>query len=101
MAQFDVYKNENPLTKQTTPYLLDVQNDTLKSLSTRVVVPLSINRKIIQGLTKKFVIEDTTVYMQTAQMGTVHITELLNKVDNLSQKSEDIKNSLDFVIYGI
>ncbi len=30
MAQFDVYKNTNPLTNETIPYLLDVQNDILK-----------------------------------------------------------------------
>jgi len=31
MAQFDVYINSNPSTKEEIPYLLDIQNDILKS----------------------------------------------------------------------
>ncbi len=100
MAQFDVYKNENPNTNKNFPYLLDVQNDILKSLSTRVVIPLAINKKIIQGLTKEFIINQQTVYMFTAQIGTVPITDLENKVISLQEQKDEIKNSIDFLIYG-
>ena len=40
MAQFDVYENSNPETRDIFPYLLDVQADILSDLPTRVVVPL-------------------------------------------------------------
>ncbi len=40
MAQFDIFKNKDPRTKERTPYLMDVQAALLSALATRVVVPL-------------------------------------------------------------
>ena len=100
MAQFDVYINENNQTNQRVPYLLDVQNDILKSLNTRVVIPLVRDLKGVQGLTKEFIINDEKVYMTTAQMGAVMISELKQKVTSLENEKEEIKNSIDFLIYG-
>lgn len=100
MAQFDVYKNENPHTNARFPYLLDIQNDILKSLSTRVVIPLAVNKKIIQGLTKEFIINKQTVYLFTAQMGSIPIIDLQNKVTDLQKQKDEIKNFIDFLIYG-
>jgi len=100
MAQFDVYINENNQTNQRVPYLLDVQNDILKSLNTRVVIPLVRDLKGVQGLTKEFIINDEKVYLTTAQMGTVMISELKQKVTSLENEKEEIKNSIDFLIYG-
>jgi toxin CcdB len=41
MGQFAVYRNKNPHTKSTFPFLVDVQSDLLESLQTRVVIPLT------------------------------------------------------------
>jgi len=100
MAQFDVYINENNQTNQRVPYLLDVQNDILKSLNTRVIIPLVRDVKGVQGLTKEFIINDEKVYLTTAQMGAVMISELKQKVTSLENEKEEIKNSIDFLIYG-
>lgn len=100
MAQFDVYINENNLTNQRVPYLLDVQNDILKSLNTRVVIPLVRDLKGVEGLVKEFIINDEKVYLTTAQMGAVIISELKEKVTSLENEKEEIKNSIDFLIYG-
>jgi toxin CcdB len=100
MAQFDVYINENNQTNQRVPYLLDVQNDILKSLNTRVVIPLIRDVKGVQGLSKEFIINDEKVYLTTAQIGAVMISELKQKVTSLENKKEEIKNSIDFLIYG-
>ncbi|UTJ05271.1 CcdB family protein [Arcobacter roscoffensis] len=81
MAQFDVYKNDNPITNKKTPYLLDVQSDVLKHLNTRVVVPLSRDKKVFNGLIKELVVKDEKVY-------------------SLDSQKEEIKNSIDFLIYG-
>ena len=40
MAQFDVYRNANPRTRVDIPYLLDIQNNLLHDLDTRVLVPM-------------------------------------------------------------
>ena len=71
MAQFDVFANPNEQTNQAVPYLLDVQADLLDSLSTRVVVPLataSAMGKAISHLNPEVTIEDTTVFMSTAEL---------------------------------
>lgn len=100
MAQFDVYKNENPITNIRAPYLLDIQNNILDSINTRVVIPLLKDIKDFKGLSKEFIIEDTKVYLTTSQMGTVHKNELKTKVISLEKEKEEIKNSIDFLIYG-
>lgn len=41
MAQFGVYRNSNPDTSASFPYLLDIQSNLLETLATRVAVPLS------------------------------------------------------------
>ena len=43
MAQFEVYENPNPQSRDDIPYLLDVQSDLLEPLATRVVVPLVLS----------------------------------------------------------
>ena len=100
MAQFDVYKNENELTNQKVPYLLDVQNDILDSINTRVVIPLVKDKNDFKGLTKEFVIKNQKVYLTTSQMGAVHKNELKTKITTLTNQKEEIKNSINFLIYG-
>ena len=100
MAQFDVYKNENELTNQKVPYLLDVQNDILDSINTRVVIPLVKDKNDFKGLTKEFVIKNQKVYLTTSQMGAVHKNELKTKITTLINQKEEIKTSIDFLIYG-
>ena len=100
MAQFDVYKNENDQTNQKVPYLLDVQNDILDSINTRVVIPLVKDMKDFKGLTKEFIIENQKVYLITSQLSAVHKNELKTKVTTLQNQKEDVKNSIDFLIYG-
>lgn len=100
MAQFDVYKNNNPRTNKKVPYLIDVQSDVLRHLNTRVVVPLSRDKKIFNGLIKELTVNDEKVYLITSQIGTALVNELNEKVCSLGNQKEDIKNSIDFLIYG-
>ena len=82
------------------PYLLDVQNDILDSINTRVVIPLVKDKNDFKGLTKEFVIKNQKVYLTTCQMGAVHKNELKTKITTLTNQKEEIKNSIDFLIYG-
>ena len=100
MAQFDVYKNENELTNENVPYLLDIQNDILDSINTRIVIPILKDKNDFKGLTKEFIIENQKVYLTTSQMGAVHKNELKTKITTLINQKEEIKNSIDFLIYG-
>lgn len=100
MAQFDVYTNTNEKTNREIPYLLDIQNDILKNLNTRVVVPLVLNQQEITHLTPTFLINDIEVLMLTSQLAGVSTGVLGEKVVNLEEKRSEILGALDFMISG-
>jgi toxin CcdB len=41
MAQYDVYPNPHPDSRQSVPYVVDVQSTLIDALPTRLVMPLS------------------------------------------------------------
>ena len=100
MAQFDVYKNPNPSTAKEYPYLLDIQNDLLQNLNTRVVVPLSFNTTPIKHLMPQFTINNQKVTMLTPQIAGVSKTLCKKIVTNLKDKRNEILDAIDFMING-
>jgi toxin CcdB len=71
MAQFTVCRNKNPQTSSAVPFLLDIQNDLLTDLETRVVVPLcplsSMKGKTLRTLMPVLDIEGERFVMLTPQ----------------------------------
>jgi len=103
MAQFDVYENTNPATRQTIPYLLDVQTELLDNLTTRVVVPLitaSAMGKAAKHLNPQFKIKRTSVVMSTAELAGVPKHILGNKICSLKEQRNEIIAALDFLFTG-
>lgn len=100
MAQFDVYKNKNPKTNQEIPFLLEIQNDILKSLSTRVVVPLVLDMKPAKILNPTFEINALSVTMSTAELAGISIDNLGEAVCSLKDKRDEIIAAVDFMITG-
>ncbi len=103
MAQFDVYENQNPESKQSIPYLLDLQADLLDSLTTRVVVPLvtvAAMGKAAKHLSPQFKIRRTTVIMSTAELAGVNLHILGEKVCSLKEHRAEIIAALDFLFTG-
>ena len=100
MAQFDVYENTNEKTKANIPYLLDIQNDILKNLSSRVVIPLVVSKEGINLLNPKFVINEINVILSTAELAGIPIEILGNKVCSLKNRREEIIGAVDFLVTG-
>ncbi len=103
MAQFDVYENTNPATKQTIPYLLDIQADLLDNLTTRVVVPLitaSAMGKAAKHLNPQFKIKRTALVMSTAELAGVSVNILGEKVCSFKEQRSEIIAALDFLFTG-
>lgn len=100
MAQFDVYENLNEKSKQNIPYLLDIQNDILKNLSTRVVIPLVITNQSINFLNPKFTINQIDVILSTAEMASIPMEILGEKICSLKEKREEIIGAVDFLVTG-
>ena len=100
MAQFDVYVNLNEKTKDYVPYLLDIQNDILKNLSSRVVIPLVVSKEAINLLNPKFIINETDVILSTAELASIPVEILGNKVCSLKDRREEIICAVDFLVTG-
>ena len=103
MAQFDVYENQNPETKESIPYLLDLQSDLLDNLATRVVVPLisvADMGKAAKYLNPQFKIKRTTVIMSTAELAGVNLHVLGEIVCSLKEHRAEIIAALDFLFTG-
>jgi len=100
MAQFDVYRNSNEATTDIFPYLLDVQNELLSSLNSRVVVPLAVGVTPIRHLNPTFSIEERVVVMSTADMAGISHSACGGGVTNLKKHRTEIIDALDFLVNG-
>jgi toxin CcdB len=103
MAQFDVYENGNPDTRQTFPYLLDVQAEILDDLPTRVVVPLlkaCLLKKAAPVLNPGYTIASTHVFMFTAQIAAAPVRVLGKRVCSLKDERNTIIAALDMLLVG-
>ena len=100
MAQFDVYENINEKTKEQIPFLLDIQNDILKNLSSRVVIPLVISKEAINFLNPKFEINEIDVILSTAELASIPCEYIGSKVCSLKDKREEIIGAVDFLLTG-
>lgn len=103
MAQFDVYRNSNPATREQIPYLLDVQTDLIDVVQTRVVVPLEVCGSFTPAalLSPVFQIEGVAVAMSTLELAGVHLRSLGDFVCSLSDKRQEIMGALDLLFSGL
>src|SRR5258708_23888923 len=87
MAQFDVYRNTNPATRGRIPLLLDVQADLLRSLATRIGVPLCgpevLGGKPAERLNAEFEVDGRKLIMLTHPLAAMPRQTLGERVSNL------------------
>jgi toxin CcdB len=98
LARFDVYANPDPADRKLIPYLLDVQNDFLDALDTRVVVPLWAGAALAartRRLNVELEVAGKKVVMDTASLGAIPGQELRKPVANLAANRLAIQDALD------
>ncbi len=105
MPQFAVHRNPNPATRTSIPLLLDVQNDLLEDLGTRVVIPLyrlaALDGQTIQRLMPSLEIDGETYVAVTPELAGVPRKLLGVKIADLSDRRYEIVGALDFLFAGI
>ena len=102
MAQFDVYQNPNPSTRQRVPYVVDLQNDLLDGLATRVVAPLVAGASApITGLQPVLRFEGREWLLSTAEMAGIPTRALGAKVGSVAGERETIIAAIDLLFTGI
>ncbi|MFA6920998.1 MAG: CcdB family protein [Gallionella sp.] len=104
MARFEIYRNSGSHADDV-PYLLDVQNDLLQGLETRVVIPLRrcdrfpVSR-LPQRLTPVFRIEGVDCLLETPKLAAVPQRLLKQPVCSLTAEQAVITGALDFLFQG-
>jgi len=105
MSQFSVYKNKNPRTKKTFPYLLDIQSDLLDQLRTTVVIPLGkysiVKDQVITKLCPIVKIDGKKYAALTQQMAGIEKSLLDTNVTNISDYRSEFIDAIDLIISGI
>ncbi|MFV0679608.1 CcdB family protein [Ottowia sp.] len=100
MARFDVYRHPDAALRKRTPFLLDVQNDYISGLNTRVVLPMRAAKMVgtpMRDLNPAFDIGDVQVVLDTSAIAAFPAAELRTPVMNLRAQAEHIVNALDTV----
>lgn len=103
MARFDVYANPDGGERALIPFFLDVQNDFIQGLQTRVVVPLWASDALtakVADLNPEFEVGGRRVVMDTPALGAVPVAMLKQPVGNLTSQQLFIQNALDTLFGG-
>ncbi len=98
MARFDVYANPDPDDRRHTPFVLDVQNDHLGPMESRVVIPLRTPQffgAAVRQLNPAWQISGKAVVLDTAHIAAIHISLLRRPVAKLSHERADVIEALD------
>jgi toxin CcdB len=98
MARFDVYANPVARERRTTPFFLDVQNDFLGSLATRVMIPLRREAEFgapANRLNPLIQVDDEALVLDTAGIGAVPLNLLKRPLVNLRAQRDEITTALD------
>ncbi len=98
MARFDAFANPDASERRHTPYLLDVQNDFIDALNTRVVIPLRKEAAFgarARNLNPVLLVADDSVVLDTAALGAVPVAELRKRVANLGEQRALVQDALD------
>lgn len=98
MARFDVYAHPDPALRRQTPYLLDVQNNHLERIVTRVMIPLRTATAFplrMRDLNPAFTVSGKEVVADTAALAAFPAAELRAPVADLRHASGEILAALD------
>jgi toxin CcdB len=103
MAQFTLYRNTNKQTQNRYPFLLDVQNDFLTALKTRLVIPVVMltDHKPISRLNPQFTWEQEQYLLMVQEMAAIPSNNLGARVTDLQALRSEILAAIDLLITGI
>lgn len=105
MAQFDVYLNPSEQTRNTYPFILDIQNELIAGIATRIVVPLgnaaNFSGEEMKGLTPRISFEGAELLIMIPQIASMPARLLNEPIGTLQSMHDEIIAALDFAITGI
>lgn len=102
MARFDVFANPFASERSHTPYVVDVQNDHLGPMGSRVVIPLRTPKHFgtpVRDLNPVLQVEGKEVILDTASLAPVSVAMLRKNVANLAERRDELLDALD-ILFG-
>jgi toxin CcdB len=103
MARLDVYANPDKTERAQTPYFVDVQNDYIDLIETRVVIPLRTETMFgprARRLHPLLDVAGNAVVLDTAAIGAVPVGVLRQPVADLRASRGEIQEALD-ALFGV
>lgn len=105
MAQYDVYPNPSPRSRDEVPYLVDVQSDLLADLRTRLVMPLAHTGATLtqapRRLSPTFVVEGHLLAALPHLSAGIDARQLRKPIASLAAHAADLRDALDAVLSGV
>jgi len=105
MRQFDLYANPDKDTNKAYPYFVDVQNDLLDTLNSRLVIPLTpvtkTDKPYPDHLCPVLKIKGKEFALLTHQTTSISVSFLKKKEGSLAGFRGEIVSAIDFLITGI
>jgi len=98
VARFDVFRHPDAALRKFTPFLLDIQNDYISSMDTRVVLPMRTAKLFgppMRDLNPLFDVDGHPVVLDTPAIAAFPAAELRHAVLNLRTQSDAIIRALD------
>lgn len=98
MARFDVYPHPEAGLRAVTPYLVDVQNDFIDRVESRIVIPMRHAKVFgprMRDINPLFDISGKSVVLDTAALAAFPASGLKKPVANLSSSRAEIGSALD------
>ena len=98
MARFDVYRHPDAALRKSTPYLLDIQNDYISGVDTRVVLPFRTLKTLplpMRDLNPLLEIDGNQVVLDAAAIAAFPASELRSPLANLRAQADLISHALD------
>jgi toxin CcdB len=98
MSRFDVYANPYAPERAHTPYVLDVQNDFLAPLGTRVVIPLRHPKGFgaaAKGLNPMLMVDGKPLLLDTASLAPVPTSLLKKPLARVTTERDEVIDALD------
>jgi toxin CcdB len=98
MGRFDVFANPTASERSHTPFVLDVQNDHLKAIGSRVVIPLRTPKymgTLARELNPSLEINGKTVVLDTASLAPVPEALLQRPVASVKHQPASVIDALD------
>ena len=104
MAALTIHANPDPKSRKAIPFLLDIQNDLLSSMETRVVVPLYLKGAValhpISRLTPVVTFQNKTYIAMVPELAGVARRSLGTPAGDLFSKRAEIIAALDLLFTG-